>query len=62
MPLEPKSLVVLAMSVILVTAMFWFRRELIEALNNRGGRGPRPPSHPLPADDARLLRRRRSQS
>jgi hypothetical protein len=38
--------------------MFW--REILETLNKFSGRGPRPPSHPLPAADAHLLRRRKS--
>ena len=48
----------LVMFAIGTAAMLYYRREIQEILNNLSGRGPRPPSHPLPADDARLLRRR----
>jgi hypothetical protein len=34
------------------------RNSLSEAISNFRGGGPRPPSHPLPADDSRLLNRR----
>jgi hypothetical protein len=35
---------------------------LIPALRDLFRGGPRPPSHPLPGDDSRLLTRRRSKS
>ena len=51
----------LALATLLVV-VFFFRRwrlldALIEELNNFRG-GPRPPMHPIPADDGALLRRR----
>jgi hypothetical protein len=53
--------VVFATSLMLVF-VFW-RREIMEAIqafrNNFPRGGPRSPSHPLPADDALLLRRKR---
>jgi mttA/Hcf106 family len=36
--------------------------ELAEALARDFRGGPRPPSHPLPADDSRILNRRRRPS
>ena len=55
----PVLLLVLATLLVVV---FFFRRwrlldALIEELNNFRG-GPRPPMHPIPADDGALLRRR----
>lgn len=54
--------------VFAATLMLFFvfgRRELREAIdtfrNNFPRGGPGTPSHPLPADDARLLRRKRRQ-
>jgi hypothetical protein len=51
MPLDPKPIVKLLMSAILTGVVYWLRRDLRP-------RGPKPPVHPLPADDARLLRLR----
>ena len=45
--------------------LFWSKeaaqpmRMLREAIDNFRGRGPRPPMHPLPANDAFLLIKRR---
>ena len=37
-----------------------FRRKIADWLiGNLRGRGPRPPSHPLPANDGFILRRRK---
>jgi len=57
-PLEPFALVGAA-SVVLLGAMFHYRKEILEGLQNLFGGGPRTPSHPLPADDSLILRRRR---
>jgi hypothetical protein len=51
MPMEPKTIVKLLMFAILTGVVYWLRRDLRP-------RGPKPPVHPLPADDTRLLRRR----
>jgi hypothetical protein len=56
---EPKHLIELALIVALAGLLFLYRRGIAESLAAllRGG-GPRPPSHPLPADDGIILRRR----
>jgi hypothetical protein len=47
--------------LLLLAGMIFFRRTLsealIEALSNFRG-GPRPPTHPLPANDGELLTKR----
>jgi hypothetical protein len=51
MPIDPKTIVKLMMFAILTGAIYWLRRDLRP-------RGPKPPVHPVPADDARVLNRR----
>ena len=56
------GVLLLVLATLLGLIVFLFRRwrlldALIEELNNFRG-GPRPPMHPLPADDGALLRRR----
>lgn len=62
MTIEPKQLVTLAAALIGTGAMCLYAREIGEAIRNFRGGGPRPPSHPLPADDGFVLRRRRQRS
>lgn len=57
-PLDPAALVAMAVSIVLFGTMFHYRKEIAEALRNFRGGGPRTPSHPLPANDSVVLRRR----
>jgi hypothetical protein len=54
--------VLIAAFVIPGGALALYRREILEAINNLRGGGPRTPSHPLPANDASLLLRRRRRA
>jgi len=47
-------------AVALVSVLFWKRVEIAEAINRFKGGGPRTPMHPMPANDAVILARRRS--
>jgi hypothetical protein len=61
--MEPKQLITLASAIIGTGLLFLYSRQIAEALRNLRGGGPRPPSHPLPADDGVvLLRKRRRRS
>ncbi|HWE00224.1 MAG TPA: hypothetical protein VG345_14330 [Bryobacteraceae bacterium] len=42
-------------------ALFVYRRDIQDALERLGRRGPRPPSAPLPANDSFLLLRKHSR-
>jgi len=57
--------VTLVAVALLIIGFVFFRRTLsdalVEALSNFRG-GPRPPTHPLPSNDARLLLRRAKKS
>jgi hypothetical protein len=57
-----KEYITLFAVLLLLVGMRFFRHTLFDALmeafNNFRG-GPRPPTHPLPANDAVLLLRRR---
>lgn len=57
---EEKQIIKIALIVVLTGVLWLFRRQIADWLigNLRGG-GPRPPSHPLPGDDGRILLRRR---
>ena len=46
-------------AIALTSILYWKRRELAEAIDRINRRGPRPPIHPLPADDSGVLNRRR---
>ncbi len=60
MTLDPKQLVFLAVVAVLTGLFVIYRRKIVEwLLENRWGGGPRPPSHPLPSNDATILRRKR---
>ena len=52
------NLGIFALAIVLGVIVF----PLIPALRDLFRGGPRPPSHPLPGDDSRLLTRRRSKS
>ena len=60
----PKEYTTLVALLLLAVAIVFFGRSLsdalIEALSNFRG-GPRPPTHPLPANDGSLLLRRRAR-
>jgi len=60
------NLVQIPVSEILVlvgTILLLFRAEQIStALKDLFRGGPRPPSHPIPADDSRILNRRRAKA
>ena len=64
-PGEVRSIALLAGAAILI--LFWSKeavrliRLVQEALENFSGRGPRPPMHPMPANDAQLLNQRRAK-
>jgi hypothetical protein len=58
-PLSGREIFELAAVAIATMLVYRSRKEISEALRNFSGRGPRPPSHPLPADDAFILRRRK---
>jgi hypothetical protein len=53
----------LALAVAGITLMSLYRRQVAEAieeaLNHFRGGGPRPPTHPLPADDGLIVRRKK---
>ncbi len=59
MALDPKQLVFLAVVGVVTGLLVVYRRRIAEWLigNLRGG-GPRPPTHPLPANDGFILRRK----
>ncbi len=38
-------------------ALYW--RQILEAIENLGGGGPRTPSHPLPGNDGVIVLRKR---
>lgn len=59
MPGYEANLVRLLMMASAAVALFSYRRQIQDALNRFNGRGPRPPSSPLPANDSALLRRKR---
>jgi hypothetical protein len=47
-------------AVIVGTGLFClYAREIADAIRDLMGGGPRPPSHPLPADDGVIVLRRR---
>ncbi len=56
---ETKQLVTLILATTGTALMFLYWREILEALRNWRGGGPRPPSHPLPSNDELILTRRR---
>jgi hypothetical protein len=63
MALDAVQKVVLLAGVFLMAAVLGFLIfPLIPALRDLFRGGPRPPSHPLPSDDSRLLNRRRMKS
>lgn len=60
---------ILLLIALIVIVMLSFRRgklgpliRAIEEFKNQFGGGPRPPSHPLPGNDSKMLNRPRSQS
>jgi len=55
---RPAALVAMAVSIVLFGTIFHYRKEIAEGLRNFRGGGPRTPSHPLPANDSFVLRRR----
>jgi hypothetical protein len=46
---------------LLLVWVFFFSRKIGPAIRDMLRGGPRPPSHPLPADDSRILNRRRER-
>lgn len=58
MPIETADLVILAALGLATTGLIVVARRLSEVLRDLFGGGPRPPSHPLVADDSRILNRR----
>jgi hypothetical protein len=58
MPIQTEHLVILAALGFATTALILVARRLSEVLHDLFGGGPRPPSHPLVADDSRILNRR----
>jgi hypothetical protein len=58
MPIETEHLLILAALAMATVALILSARRLSEVLRDLFGGGPRPPSHPLAADDAPFLNRR----
>jgi len=65
MELDSRQVFSIAMLIGAMVLMLFWRKEAIALMrlfqaeiDNFAGRGPRPPMHPLPADDSRLLLRR----
>jgi hypothetical protein len=48
--------------VLVVAFLVIFGGKYAQAFRDQFRGGPRPPSHPLPADDSRILNRRRRRS
>lgn len=61
MPIDPLHLTRLALILAGVAAAVIYRREIQQALEQFNGRGPRPPTGPLPANDSVLLLRKRTR-
>jgi hypothetical protein len=61
--MEPANIVRLILVAIFVALLFQGKvlEALLEAINNFRG-GPPTPRHPLPSDDAAIVRRKRSRS
>jgi hypothetical protein len=60
--LDSHELITLAITAVAAGLICLRRRQLADALNeafNNFRGGPRPPSHPLPGDDAFIVRRKR---
>jgi hypothetical protein len=57
--MELKQVIMLASAVAGTGLLFLYARQIGEALRNFRGGGPRPPSHPLPADDGVVVLRKR---
>jgi hypothetical protein len=69
MILDTRQILSIAMLVSTAVAiLFWSKeaaqlmRMLQEAIDNFRGRGPRPPMHPMPANDAMLLNKRQRKN
>jgi len=61
MPIDPLHLMRLAVILAGLGAMVIYRREIQQALERFNGRGPRPPTGPLPANDSFLLLKKRAR-
>ncbi len=55
--LETRQVITLVSAAIGAGLLFLFHRQIAEAISNFRGGGPRPPSHPLPGMDLRVVRR-----
>jgi len=61
--MELKDLAVFVAAIMIPGgAIAFYCHEILEALQNLRGGGPRPPSHPLPANDGAFLRRARRRA
>lgn len=60
--LETNQLITLALVAIAAALIFSHWSQLVEALQNFRGGGPRPPSHPLPGDDRFIVLRKRRRT
>jgi hypothetical protein len=58
MPIDPLHLTRLALILVGLAAAVIYRRDIQQALELFTGRGPRPPTGPLPANDSVLLLRK----
>ena len=60
--LEPRQFIsIFLLATTALALLFWSKelaRNIQEAIDDLAGRGPRPPMHPMPANDARILNRR----
>ena len=54
-----KELVGLSPVLVAVGFVVLYRREIAELIGKFRGGGPRPPVHPLPANDGFILRRKK---
>jgi hypothetical protein len=49
------------LAIFMVAVVLFWGDKLGPAIRDLFRGGPRPPSHPIPADDSRILNRRRSE-
>jgi len=59
---ETRELITLALVAIGACLIGLSWRQIVEAVEQFRGGGPRPPTHPLPGDDGVIVRRKRRQA